>query len=347
MVMTGPVLVILSLFYFALLRGAFCNTGAVLSPASEESHAPKDQCHASKEEDIVLCEAAKIKQESIQAVIGNDETSGTGSEAPPVSRDVWEAAYNQWILGKETKREPKALNRGLHEAKKRFSEAQASKKDEKEFTMPELEDDELTVIAIAVRNISDTKAEAKDVSFALNTIEDLCSSGDNGRQLQATGGVPHLLRIARSSSLDLSLLSIRTLATCAQNNPVVFNNAVDEGAVEFMLGLTSKSSDAIRAASLRALVAITDSEKAIERLRGEKDKVVDIVKESLKTNLSSDGRRCQIRALALAEKCLLEDGNIWKPLFQESGLVQITQVVLKSEDLDIRESAAKVLSMLR
>ncbi|PXF46941.1 hypothetical protein BWQ96_03279 [Gracilariopsis chorda] len=345
-----PIVVGLLSFLFALLiNSTFASTATSLR-APSDAPAQEEQCRAGGGlEDEVLCEAAKAKRASIQQVVEEDEASREPPETPSADRDVWTAAYEQWIEGKQSAGKPKAVNRALKEAMKRYPDVASpqEKEQQNDFIMPDMDDDELTVITAAVQQISDANVTAERLKLALVTIEELCNSGDNGRQMQAAGGVPHLLRHATSESVELSLLSVRTLATCAQNNPSVFDSAVEEGAVASMLTLADNGNDALRAASLRALVAVADSGKAHEPLQDKKDDVVRIVRESLKKNSGTDGQRCQIRALALVEQCLVRLRDSWKTVFVSGGLIDIAEQALKSDSIDVREGAARVLRMLR
>lgn len=332
-----------------VINSSFASTATTLSAATD-TPAQEEQCRAgSGVEDKVLCEAAKVERASIQQVIEEDEASRQPPETPSADRNVWTAAYEQWVEGKQPSGKPKAVNRALKEAMRRYPDAKPPHEEEQQndFVMPNMEDDELTLITAAVRQISDTNATANHLKLALVTIEELCNSGDNGRQMQAAGGVPQLLRHAASDSVELSLLSVRTLATCAQNNPSVFDSAVEEGAVASMLTLADNGNDALRAASLRALVAVADSGKAHEPLQDKKDDVVRIVRESLKKDSGTEGQRCQVRALALVEQCLVRLKDSWKTVFVSGGVIDIAEQALKSESVDVREGAARVLRMLR
>ncbi|KAI0566764.1 Armadillo-like helical domain containing protein [Gracilaria domingensis] len=339
--------VLVAFIILLLFTHTLASTAAVLSSASDESSTESLQCKAGEKEDQVLCEASKVKQSSIDQVIEEDEASRGPPETPSAERDPWAAAYEQWIVGKNPTGRAKAVNRALEEAMKRYPDAKKPEDSKEDFELQEADDDELTVITAAVQNISASDATAERLTTALDTIEELCNSGDNGRQMQAAGGVPHLLRHASSVSTHISLLSVRALATCAQNNPTVFDSAVDEGAISFMLRLADNSNDALRAASLRVLVAIADSTKAEEALEKEESEIVRVVHDSLRKESGTDGTRCQIRAFALVEQCLVRYRDTWKQKFVSSGLVKVAEHALRSESVDVREGAARVLRMLR
>ncbi|CAN8075054.1 unnamed protein product [Agarophyton chilense] len=335
----------IALIFWLSFTEALASALAVLSLAYDESPAEQSQCKVGGKETEILCEAAKLKKESMDQVIEEDEVSRDLQE-PPEKPDPWTAAYEQWIVGKNPAGK-KAVSRALEEAIKRYPDAKRPKANNEGIELPEMGDDELTVMTAAVRSILGSEVAASVLVSALDTIEELCNSGDNGRQMQAAGGVPHLLRHASSASTDVSLLSVRALATCAQNNPIVFDSAVDEGAIPSMLKLAANGNDALRAASLRVLVAVAHSTRAEEVLQKEESDIIRVVFDSLHKNAGTDGTRCQIRALALVEKCLEMSKNTWKRAFASSGLVSIAEQALHSESVDVREGAARVLHMLR
>ena len=321
---------------------ANASSAAVPRPTRDPS-SHKDQCSSHREEDRILCAASRDKEASIKQVINEDETAKLEPEPPSASdKDVWAAAYEQWITGKNRIGKPKSVSRAIEEALKQHPEAQAPEELTSDHQLPELDDDELTVITGAVHNISSEAISHDSLKHALEVIEDLCYSGDNGRQLAASGGVQHLLRLAVHEAT--SLLSIKALATCAQNNPAVFDTAADAGAVGVLLGTLDKD-HSIRAASLRALVAIGDSENAMEKMIEERERVIRAVLDSLRLS-GPERRRCVVRALALVERCVHRDDE-WRQHFVSAGIAIEAEKEIKNDDVDIREGAARVLQLLR
>lgn len=313
-------------------------------PAKENS-VDENRCSSAREEDRILCQASSEKDASIKQVVEEDETAQLEPEAPSSDQDVWASAYKQWIQGEKPKDAPKSAHKAMLEAMKRHPDAKLPEDAVKKDTeLPELEDDELTLITRAAKTISDLKAE--EVIGSLELIEDLCYSGDNGRQMAAAGGVPHLLRLAHSEAT--SILALKALATCAQNNPAVFDAAVEENAISVLLALHGHTKSVLPEI-LRALVAIADSKQAGPEMLADGDGIASITMDALITEEKESAvkHRAVRRSLALIESLLVKDVDSWTGRFGKDEFVTQAEKRLKSEDLDIREGAARVLQLLR
>lgn len=317
---------------------------------------PQGECHGTGEERQVLCEASKRKDESIEQVIAEDETVRISHDSSPPreGRDVWSAAYEQWIEGNGAKAggRQKGVARALEEARKRFGEKTPDSAKGVPFAdMPALDDDELAQITAASHQLAIEGMADEDVIAILDTVDTLCASGDNGRQLEATGGVPHILRNVKHDAPSVADKAVRTLASCAQNNPPVVESAVKSyGAIAVLVRVAQRAGGNIelQAAVMRALVSLSgaiDAPLAFAELEG---LVVQIILRGVEQNASDrDGRRCVTRAYVLAEQCLAQNHSRWKKALADTKLVGLAETALKSTDVDIREGAARVLASLR
>lgn len=342
-----PILV--TLLVLSSFQSTNASSAAALVPDETADSAKRDdRCLSSREEDRILCQASRLKEASLNQVIAEDETTGLEPEAPSGDRDVWKAAYDQWIVGDKRKRKSRAVNRAIEEAKKKLSDSKhLEKAPEDDVQLPEGGDDELTVITAAARAVSKSDTNSGELLGAIRTIEELCYSGDNGKQMQATGGVSHLLRLANSETKEAALLSIKALATCSQNNPQVFDAAVAENAIPMLLKLAERDETPLRAACLRALLALSDAEKASDAFSEHRDSVVAVVRSGITGGTGVDKRRCKIRTLAFVEQFLVKNRDQWRSIFWEAGLEECGKAALKSEDVDLREGAARMLQLLR
>lgn len=343
---------LLGLLALSLLLPTLCVSqgAAIYSPAA--SSAPPGECSSSGEEGRVLCAAAREKDASIAQVIAEDETSRLEPEPPSAENagDVWTAAYNQWIKGDPTSLR-KGVDRAIHEAKKRFGIAGAVEghpEGQKERApLPDAEDDELVVVTRAVHTLGQGGVDEKVLSDAVEMVDVLCASGDNGRQVAAAGGVTHLLRLAGEGGKGISVAAVKALASCAQNNPPVVERAVAEGAVAALVDAAKGGKDVpMMAAALRALVAVAENGDARTALAGMRVDIVLVVAAAVE--MGEEGReekRCVVRGFALAETVLLGDGE-WKQAFGEE-VQKSAERALRSTDVDVREGAARVLALLR
>ena len=301
------------------------------------------RCTSSRDEDRILCDASSAKDASIRQVIAEDETTNSETPSDP-QPDVWTTAYKQWVQGEAVKQPPKAVYKAMKEALKRHPDAKmpdGNNDSQPDANIPDLDDDELTLITKAVRAI----AGGTGVQTALELIEDLCYSGDNGRQMVAAGGMPHLLKLAQLPEIDH--IALKALATCAQNNPAVFNAAVEAGAIAQLLRL-SVEKEALIPEILRVLVAVADGNDAVERMHADAASVIALCKNALRGTEEDNAtsRRAIRRAFALLESLLVKDNSTWREQLQVHFL-KLSEKRLKSTDLDIREGAARVLQLLR
>lgn len=319
-----------------------------------------DECSGIEEEGQVLCEASRRRDDSISQVIAEDESVGINQDSDPPSAqnagNVWTTAYEQWVKGDGSSKGAKLSTgaaRALGEAEKRFGAALDSKENDagNSFEMPELNDDELTRITAAVHTLAKETLGAEEVNIVLDTIDYLCSSVDNGRQLEAAGGVPHILRNVVNRDTGVSVMALKTLATCAQNNPSVFETAVNKhSAIITLLDISKNAKEALdlRAAALRALVALSVASEALNVFAENKSIFVQVVMDAVGSDGSErEARRCVTRGFAVAEQCLVVDLETWKTVFAKVGLDRSANAALKNVDIDIREGAARVLKLLR
>lgn len=329
-----------------------------LSKASEVINSDTDlqQCSGNHEEDKILCDAAKIKDESIKKVVEEDEASRIENDTPSSDRaqDVWTTAYDQWI-GKGSKQKTDSINRAINEAQKSNPSTKAKEtlktgetdKQSLDSLLLDQDDDELTVITSAVRSLSDKLVTSEIQRNSLSLIEDLCYSGDNGRQVEAMGGVETILKLVSDTDTDVGLKAVKAIATCSQNNPQVFNKAIERDSIPILLQrAVVHDNDEWRASVLRALVALSDGGDANQTLFSEKDKLLSLLFNSFGTS-SPNGRRSRIRALALIEQCLRIDRAKWLQPIQAAGIGNKARDALNSDDVDTREGSARVLKLLR
>lgn len=364
--MSGPLKYckyILGAFLLALLcpRRAVASAAARLSSSSDGTDVvPPGECSSTGEEGHVLCEASRRRDDSINQVIAEDETVRTGQDSTPPSADragdVWAAAYNQWVEGRgkaNGEKLPKNVARALDEARKRVG----AKVDDKEentadsFEMPDLDDDELKRITTAAHTLANKTLAAEEVKMVLDTIDALCGSGDNGRQLEAAGGLPDILRNVFHVDADIAIMALKVLATCSQNNPPVFEAAVSKhAAIDTLLDVAKGAEETLglRAAAMRALVALSVASEASSKFAERGNEFIEVVMQAVGADVSNrEGRRCVTRGYALVEQCLIVDLGRWKTGFGKAGLERTATAALKSEDIDIREGAARVLKLLR
>lgn len=335
---------------FLLLSALPANSDLALLATQSPSSIPLT-CGSSHPESFVLCEASAIEDASVAQVISEDDTALLENTPSPshTADDVWTTAYNQWISSRPAS---KGTQRALEEVRNRFiktsDNGQASTQSFAE-DLESLDDDEATKITHYTQILARQNVAAKDVLDTLEEVELLCASGDNGRQMAAAGGVKVLMRLFAHETVDVVSGAMRALASCAQNNPSVFEVAIREKAVEHLVDIAMKSGEevSLRAAALRALVAVTDGSGGVAGLWERRADVAAIVREVVSWGESGVGeRRCLIRAFALAEKCLTSN-RTWRDIFREVRLAEAAEVAIGSTDANVREGAARVLQMLR
>lgn len=308
---------------------------------STVSATAQPSCNSTGPESVILREASD-RQEACIAQIVSEEAASESDQgvATPSADDVWSAAYNQWIKNQG------AAKRALDEVHKRYGKVTENESLSDEVV---LDDDEAARMSSFVRMLEDSDVSVKNRLEALEEMDLLCASGDNGRQLVGVGGVSTLIALGAHPVLAVATGAIRTLASCAQNNRDVYDAAIEENAVERLLdtALESGHETGLRAATLRALVAIADGEKAGSRLWARRLDVGNIVRQAVgEGSRGTEARRCLLRALALAERCLNDNGD-WVKRFRTDGLAEAAEIVLESADVDVREGAARVLKALR
>lgn len=248
------------------------------------------------------------------------------------SQDVWTAAYDQWMRSNENEKQQKQQSH--------TSSSQNS-------PLPAVADDEQSVVTQAVARIATADETDEKLLLDLDTIEDLCYSGDNGRQMQASGGVIHLLRHCRSERNDVAIRAVRAIATCVQNNAPVMEDVVAKGGVGILLQVANMGDVHIRGACLRALVGVAESVASENALLEKRQDVANVVRGGVQSDEKEvNGRRCVIRGYALVEICVRKD-KIWAIQFRKAGIMEAGLKGMESADVDIRESAARIVKLLR
>lgn len=317
---------VMALSLFAFVGFTYADGAASMCVAEKE---PTDQ---------VLREVAEVEEEAVRIVVAGDEATqsedvmaASESRRETVSDDVWRAAYAQWAAeGKNGK--------ASGEVNGEVARVGAVMK-----RMQEL----LIASADADAEGKERRAAMQEIERGLEEVGELCYSGDNGRQVADVHGVDTLLKLV--SQPDVSRLAAATLATCAQNNPSVFDAAVAGDGVSLLLRLVQNANaDAeSRATALRALVAISDAEAAHVILEEEKSAVVEVVQLVFEAGAGGANENRGIRrAVALAEKCLRKDAIVWGTVFRDAGAVDRFRAAVKWADTDIREGAARVLKLM-
>lgn len=303
-------------------------------------------CAATNTEDRVLCAASQAQDLSAAQVLAEDATADLPA-APPsadTAQDVWTNAYKQWVnrpsaasaLGS-------SVDKALRAARKRLGAAAAPSGDERESVLDlASEDDELAVVTRAAKALA-TGARGDAVRDAVATIEALCGSGDNGRQVAAAGGMGHLLRLAATAEEDVAVLAVKAVATCAQNNPPVMERAVAAGGVAKLLEKAGRGVVGMRAAALRALVAVAENAEAQRELAEKRAEVARVLGEAVVMREGREEKRCVVRGFALAEAVLRAEG--WREVMAEVG--GVAKGCVEDEDVDVREAAGRVLALLK
>lgn len=344
-----PLIYLLSLLL--LLLSALPANSNTAPLATQASPSIPLTCRSSNPESHILCEASALQDASVAQVISEDGTAHLENTPSPsqTADDVWTAAYQQWINPRTTS---KSAQRALDEVRKRFGEIPDHGQDsEQNFAedLESLDDDEATKITHYAQIISSKNVPVKDLLDTLEDVELLCASGDNGRQMAAVGGVKVLVQLFAHAAVGVVSGAMRALASCAQNNPSVFKIAMQENAVDKLVDVAMESEGEIslRAAALRALVAVMDGSEGAARLWERREDVAAIVREVVGWGgWGMDERRCLIRGLALAEKCLTSN-RTWRDTFGEVKLSEAVEIAIESTDANVREGVARVLQMLR
>lgn len=194
-------------------------------------------------------------------------------------------------------------------------------------------------LAASVRALSDVSAGVR--VRALVQLEELCHSVDNGRDMAKSGGVEALSEslVARESTVRSA--AALAMATCAQNNPTVGNASVI--AIPSLARLAAyDSSSLVRARALFAINAIMELHKARTAFEGE-PAALPAVHRSLR---SGDARATR-RGLNLCELLVAKNLETWKPMLEAWDIpVLIERLMREHRDIDVRESAARVIASL-
>lgn len=341
------------LVFSLFLLFSVCQVHSNLAPLPTQSPSSAPPiCSSSHPESCVLYKASVLQDASIAQVISEDETAHleTAKSSLPTSDDAWAAAFNRWVNPEASS--SKGAQRALEEARKRFAKTMdAAHESQQKFVddLKNLDDDEATKITHYAQILAREDLPINDLLDALEEVELLCASGDNGRQMAAVGGIKVLIRLFAHMTVDVARDAMRALASCAQNNPSVFEIAVREKAIDKLveLAMGSREEVGIRAAALRALVALTSENEGMERLWERRGDVAGVVMEVVgNRGAGVNERRCLVRGLALAESCLRWSKD-WKGKFMEVNLVEAAERAIERGDADVREGAARVLQMLR
>lgn len=199
---------------------------------------------------------------------------------------------------------------------------------------------------------------------ALETISELCHSGDNARDLHTLGGLNRVIRLLDDSQSSSSIhqASAKAISVCSQNNPPVAEAAVvDLGVVDPLLNhaCAADALPATRARALMALVSLVDAPATRSMLNGDDSlaaRVLSAIKLALENiKASNEHRRGALRALALAEGVVRKESNQeehrqkWKQRFVEHGVSTVTEEILRKgndHDGDLTEAAARLASAM-
>lgn len=305
----------------------------------------------------MLCAASHAQTESVAQVLSSNDKSDTPASPPSAAKaeNVWQNAYNQWIASasRSGAGPAPAVDKAMRAARERLANGAISPGEggeQKPGPKPRAEDDELTVVTRAVHVLADgdTDIDSDAVLDAVQTIESLCSSGDNGRQVASTGGIAHLLRIISTASGETGVWAAKAVASCAQNNGAVLARAAADGAVGVLLRYAAAEAGGgvgMQAAALRGLVALAGGEEAREAMRGLRGEVVEVVVQAVRMAGGREERRCAMRGLALVEGLLRAGG--WRESLRRVGQVAEERARVGEEDTDVRELAATVVVLLR
>lgn len=338
------------------------------------------QCDSGRKEDAIICDANARNKDAVHQVIDEDDTAIISPQVPPSeeTQDVWVKAYNQWVTGQKksdlssSKSDP--AQRAIDAARQRRKSGEESSPSPPNTSAKNTAsdakdhiggsdggDDELKLITRAAKALIAHNSESVLDSHLISTLElvnELCVSGDNGRQFSSTGGLDSILHLLHHRTADNSVTvsALRALATCAQNNSPVFKTAVDAGAISVTAHIGCLSNERSRAAALRVLLALADSPQAPNLFWTARDDITSIIVTSIDTFLNEahsslksnvDCRRCQLRSFSLINLCIAANKHQWVPKLREAGILEMATAALKSDDVDVREGAAQTVQFLR
>lgn len=179
---------------------------------------------------------------------------------------------------------------------------------------------------------------------ALQVVEELCHSIDNGRDLQVSGGLAPLLGALDSRHDAVRASAAWALATCCQNNPPVQNASLALGAVPRLARLAVRDgSAAVRSKALFALNALLELESARVAFE-ELPFAVHVVRKAL---LDPSDHRATRRALNLTELLVQKNLDAWKTQLEAWDVPVLIERIMRSHpDNDVRESAARTIAAL-
>lgn len=178
---------------------------------------------------------------------------------------------------------------------------------------------------------------------ALRTLEELCHSMHNGEALLQFGGFQPILKALTSRHRRVRASAAWAIATCCQNNRPVQKALLDAGAVPVLARLAWKDVLNVRARALFALnslLGMEDARLAFEKLRF----ATQVISASLNDNRDFRATR---RALNLVELLVRKNLDAWKTQLEAWDVTLVVERLLREHsDIDVRESAARIISAL-
>lgn len=318
-------------------------------PAADQVLDSIDRLHDSTTEKVLQ------DNEAPEGDTGDERVLGKKGDA---FGNVFNSAYKQWVAGAGTaEQNAKGKAKGLSPAaRKAIIEEVQRRKDASanaetadgqkmnESTPHAREETEPVLLENALRRVSEPSP--KNMLDDLELIEYLCHSGDNGIHLESVGGVGVLLRLTRGKSADdAKVWAVKALATCAQNNPAVFNRALADGAVSTMLTLADGGATAeMRASALRALVSLREGDGAMKAFLEEQEGLLRVVESVLKSGvLGRNERRGVLRGLAIVEPLVKNAAAEWRAPVEKTGILKWCRDAISHDDIDVKEAAALVV----
>lgn len=226
--------------------------------------------------------------------------------------------------------------------------------------LPEFEG-EIVQLENAVKVLREHQSlDVASVENALETIAELCHSGDNGIDLHTIGGLAHVVRLLDGSAVapPVQQAASKALSQCAMNNPPVAHAAVEElGAVAPLIASAAAEGApaASRARALMALASLVDSATARKALDADPRHVEKVTKSvGIALRCEASGReeqRSVLRALALADGLVrASDGGVrWRERFEEAGISEVVgKIVVEGRHTeDAVLAAAELASILQ
>ncbi|GJD08539.1 hypothetical protein Gasu2_28350 [Galdieria sulphuraria] len=205
----------------------------------------------------------------------------------------------------------------------------------------ELEQDLLYSVLV---ELFEAKNEAEKTK-ALEILAELAHKMENAKDIMALGGLERVLELLNSHSARVRSLSLYTLAVCAQNNEWVQTYLMQPTRLEKLLHMAEGDKESkVRTTALLAVSSIVDNRQGTDML-----KVIDGVENVLRDAVQNeDDLRAIRRALNLASELVLLDASQWLEKLKRVGFFEFAEYYLEHhENMDIRESAAQLLSLLQ